>query len=134
MTTTIAEVDLGVHVDLHIPQGADWPGLAFPILDANDSPVDLSDCTAIGQIRKTARAPEALFTWSDTPVGIDQGRVTFDGNLLGISVLGAASSGWTFREAAYDVFLTNPNAPQGQQIIKVGWGLVIVTPQISRLS
>lgn len=132
MTTALIDQSQGVEVDLHIPQGADWPGLAFPILDALNSPVDLSECTALGQIRKTSRATEVLFTWSTTPVGLNQGRITLSGNLVPISVLGAHSSAWRFTSARYDVFLTNPNADPGQQVIKVAFGLVIVEAQISR--
>jgi len=37
-----------ISVDLHIEQGADWPGLAFPIFDSVGAPYDLAGCTALG--------------------------------------------------------------------------------------
>lgn len=120
-----------VEVDLHIEQGADWPGIGFPILDANNEPVDLGGCTALGQIRKLPRDPTALFSWSTIPM-FGQGLVVFVDNLVTISVLGDASALWTFATARYDLKLTNPNAPVGQRLIRVASGAVYVSPQVSR--
>jgi hypothetical protein len=121
-----------VEVDLHIEQGADWPGIAFPILDDNNEPVDLSGCSALGQIRKTARDPEVLFAWSTAPV-FGGGVVVFNGNLVAISVLGTSSTLWTFTAARYDLELHNPNAPLGQRDIRVASGAVYLSPEVTRL-
>jgi hypothetical protein len=121
-----------VEVDLHIEQGADWPGIAFPILDDTNEPVDLSGCSALGQIRKTARDPEVLFAWSTAPV-FGGGVVVFTGNLVAISVLGTSSTLWTFTAARYDLELHNPNAPLGQRDIRVASGAVYLSPEVTRL-
>jgi len=120
-----------VEVDLHIEQGADWPGIAFPILDDNNEPVDLTGCSALGQIRKTARDPVVLFSWASFPPS-GQGLVVMTGNLVAITVLGTASSLWTFTSARYDLELHNPNAPIGQRDIRVASGAVYLSPEVTR--
>lgn len=122
-----------VEVDLHIEQGADWPGIAFPILDDNNEPVDLTGCSALGQIRKTARDPEVLFAWSTGLTVLGGGLVVFTGNLVAISVLGTASTLWTFTAARYDLELHNPNAPLGQRDIRIARGAVYVSPEVTRV-
>lgn len=121
---------LGVEVDLHIPQGADWPGIAFPILDADGQAVDLSACTAVGQIRKRPGHPDVLYSWLGM-AGLGTGPIVLAGNLVTISVPGADSALWTFTAARYDVKLTNPAAPPGHRIIRVARGAVYVSASVT---
>lgn len=124
-----------VEVDLYIEQGADWPGLAFPIFDEQDDPFDLAGCTARGQIRLTPNQSASvppLFTWSTDPDDDPGGLIVLTGNLVIIGVTGAASSAWTFQKARYDIELTDPGAQPGKQTIRVAQGRVNVSQEVTR--
>lgn len=117
--------------DLHIEQGADWPGVGFPIFDANGTPFDVTGCTAQGEIRLAPRAAPVLFTW-DSTVDEDTGLIVLTSNLVIISTTAAQSSLWTFRTARYDVELHNPDGPPGQRDIRVAEGSVTVSEEVTR--
>lgn len=111
---------------LRIPQGADWAGVKIPIYDAAEVlRTSLSGCTAAGAIRGRAHLDPPLFVWSTSPTA-GQGAITFSGGYVVISVTGALSALWTFRNARWQVDLTDPNAPVGERIIRAGQGPLIV--------
>lgn len=120
-----------VQVDLRIEQGADWPGLAFPILDEEGQPYDLTGCTARGQIRSARNVEPVLFAWSTDP-GEDEGLITLSGNTLTIRVLGEESSRWAWRRGQYDIELTNPAAPVGKQRFRIAEGSVYLDLEVTR--
>jgi hypothetical protein len=120
-----------VHVDLTIEQGADWPGLAFPIFDTEGLPYDLTGCTARGQIRRVQNSDPALFTWATSP-STGEGLITLAGSLLTIRVLGSESSSWDWNTGRYDIYLTNPAAPVGQQTFRIADGAVYLSLEVTR--
>lgn len=111
---------------LRIPQGADWAGIQIPIYDASGAlRTSLSGCTAAGAIRGRAHLEPPLFEWSTTP-SAGKGLITFSGGYVVVSVTGALSAVWTFRNARWQVDLTDPNAPMGQRVIRAGQGPLVV--------
>lgn len=120
-----------VRVDLSIEQGADWAGVSVPILDANNTPFDVSNCTAHGQIKLLPGDPSAVFTWSNTPTA-GQGKITLSGTNVSWRVLGTESEPWTFTIAQYQIELTNPSAPIGDRVIRVAQGKVLLDPDLDR--
>lgn len=120
-----------VHVDLTIEQGADWPGLAFPIFDSEGQAYDLTACSARGQIRKIPDENPALYTWSSSPAA-GEGLITLASNILTIRVLGSESSLWDFQFARYDIELTNSLAPVGQQVFRIASGAVNLDLEVTR--
>lgn len=120
-----------VVVDITIEQGVDWPGIGFPIFDAQNEPFDLSGCTARGQIRLTRQGDAALFTWSTDP-GTDEGLIAFQDNLVIISMTAEQSRGLAFGRAVYDIKLTNPDGPPGQRDLRVARGVVTLDPEVTR--
>lgn len=125
MTSTVGS-RIPLDTPLRIPQGADWAGIQIPIYDAAGVlRTSLAGCTAAGAIRGRAHLDPALFEWSTTPTAV-QGLITFSGGYVIVGVTGALSSEWTFRNARWQVDLTDPSAPAGQRIIRAGQGPVIV--------
>jgi hypothetical protein len=119
-----------VHVDLCIEQGADWPGLAFPILDEEGQPYDLTGCSAKGQIRRRKDTDAVLFAWSSDP-GEDEGLITLADSTLTIRVLASESDEWDWRSGVYDIELTNPSAPVGKQVWRIAQGNVIIDQEVT---
>jgi hypothetical protein len=117
---------------LCIPQGADWPGIDFPIIGPDGTPYDLTGCSALGQIRSSPGSDQLYFTWSTSPTA-GQGLITLSTSTLNIRVLAAESSLWTFEYGAYDILLTNPAAPMGFQESRVVMGKVIVSQEVTVL-
>lgn len=116
---------------LVIPQGADWPGVDFPIIGPDGSPYDLTDCTARGQIRVDPDSSVALYTWDTTPA-LGEGLIVLSGSTLTIRVLAAESALWTFTKGVYDILVTNPDAPTGLQLSRVAMGTVHVSRDVTR--
>lgn len=117
---------------LCIPQGADWPGINFPIVGPDGNPYDLSGCSALGQIRPKAGSGQLYFTWSTSP-STGQGLITLNvsASTLNIRVLATESAGWTFERGVYDILLTNPAAPTGLQESRVAMGVVVVSEAVT---
>lgn len=116
---------------LTIPQGADWPGVDFPILGPDGSPYDLTDCTARGQIRVDPESETALYTWNSNP-GLGEGLIVLSGSTLTIRVLAVESALWAFRRGVYDIVVANPDAPVGLQFSRVVMGSVHVSRDVTR--
>lgn len=118
--------------NLVIPQGADWPGVDFPIVGPDGLPYDLSGCTARGQIRPSPGSDELYYEWSTSPNAGD-GLITLNvsSSILNIRVLASESAPWTFTNASYDVLLTNPAAPVGLQVSRVAMGSVTVSKEVT---
>lgn len=118
--------------DLVIPQGSDWPGVDFPILNQFNAPADLTGYSAHGQIRPFRASAELYYTWSTSPTA-GQGTITLDvgASTLNIRVLAAESAMWAFTEGVYDILLTNPSAPVGTRITRVVMGSVTVSPEVT---
>lgn len=116
--------------DLAIPQDSDWAGVAFPILNPNGTPYDLTGCSALGQIRPSPGSDELYYSWSTSPAS-GQGLITLDvpSSTLTIRVLAAESALWTFTDASYDIVLINTAAPLGMQKPRVVMGHVYVSRQ-----
>lgn len=122
----VATVRVPADFELRIPQGADWAGVKIPIYDAAGAlRTSLSGCTATGSIRGRAHLDPPLFVWSTSPAA-GQGTITFSGGYVVVGVTGALSALWTFRNARWQVDLTDPNAPAGQRIIRAGQGPLVV--------
>lgn len=117
---------------LVIPQGADWPGINFPIIGADGSPYDLTGCSALAQIRPLPASTELFFTWSTSPT-TGQGLITLNvgASTLNIRVLATESAPWTFNRGYYDILLTNPSAPVGLQVSRVAMGAVHVSEDVT---
>lgn len=117
---------------LVIPQGADWPGINFPIVGPDGNPYDLTGCSALGQIRPVPASVELYYTWSTSPIS-GQGLITFDipNSILNIRVLATESALWTFRNGVYDILITNPAAPVGLQVSRVAQGTVLVSQEVT---
>lgn len=121
------------HVDLYIEQGADWPGIGFPICDSLGAPFDLTGCTAKGQIRKTANDVVVLFEWSsEDTLDPEIGAIVFVDNLVIISMTAEQSEALDFRTAQYDVKLTNPSGLAGQKVLRVSDGTVTLSQEVTR--
>lgn len=115
---------------LIIPQGADWPGINYPIIGPDGSPYDLTGCSAKAEIRPSPAADELYFTWSTSPT-TGQGLITLTGTTLNIRVLASESQPWTFISGAYDILITNPSAPVGLRVSRVAMGPVIVSQEVT---
>ena len=113
-----------------ITQGADWPGIDYPIIGPDGTPYDLTGCSAKAEIRPSPAADELYFTWSTSPI-TGQGLITLSGSTLNIRVLSTESSSWTFTTGAYDILLTNPAAPVGLQVSRVAMGPVTVSQEVT---
>lgn len=131
MTTPTAALTTLVY-NLVIPQNADWPGVTFPILNANGSVYDLTGCTARGEIRPSPGSNELYYAWSTSPT-TGQGLITLDttAHTLNIRVLAAESALWTFTSASYDILITNPAAATGFKISRVVMGSVTVAREVT---
>lgn len=116
---------------LTIPQGADWPGVDFPILGPDGLPYDLTGCTAQGMIRPDPESMSVFYTWSSSPT-TGQGLIVLSGTTLTIRVLAVESALWTFRTGVYDIVVTNPAAPIGLQFSRVVMGTVHVSRDVTR--
>lgn len=116
--------------NLVIPQGADWPGVAYPIVGPDNLPYDLTGCTAKGQIRPSPGSDELYYTWSTSPAAGD-GLITLSGSTLTIRVLASESALWTFTSASYDILLTNAAAPVGLRVSRVAMGSVTVSKEVT---
>lgn len=124
--------DLSIPTDfaLRIPVGADWPGDAIPIIGADGTPrTSLAGCTATGAIRGRPGATP-FYVWSTSPAA-GQGPITLVGGNLTFAVPAAHSALWTWRIARWQITLTDPSAPAGQQVIWVGRGPVEAVPTYS---
>lgn len=113
-----------------IPQGADWPGINYPILGPTGQPYDLTGCTAKSQIRPSPGADEVYFTWSTSPTA-GQGLITLSGSTLTIRVLAVESALWFFTAGSYDIVVTNPAAPVGLRVSRVAMGSVTVSEEVT---
>lgn len=115
-----------------ITQGADWPGIVYPIIGPDGTPYDLTGCSAKAEIRPSPAADELYFTWSTSPI-TGQGLITLDvgASTLTIRVLSTESLPWTFTAGAYDILLTNPAAPVGLQVSRVAMGPVTVSQEVT---
>lgn len=113
---------------LLIPQGADWPGINYTIVDGDGNPYDLTGCTALGQIRPLPGSAELYYTWSTSPSS-GQGLITLDvpNSILNIRVLAVESELWTFTYGVYDILLFNSAAPVGLQVNRAAMGRVEVS-------
>lgn len=118
--------------NLVIPQGADWPGVTYAIVDGDGNPYNLAGCSALGQIRPSPGAGELYYTWSSSPT-TGQGLITLNtvASTLSIRVLAAESALWTFTYGAYDIVITNPSAPVGLQVSRVVMGSVSVSEEVT---
>jgi hypothetical protein len=117
---------------LTIPQGADWPGVDFPILGPAGQPYDLTGCTAKAQIRGDPDPfNPALYTWSTSPTA-GEGLIVLSGTTLTIRVLAVESAPWEFTRGVYDILLTNTAAPVGQRVSRVVMGPVSVSKEVTR--
>jgi hypothetical protein len=113
-----------------IPQGADWPGINYPIVGPDGNPYDLTGCSAKAEIRPSPAADELYFTWSTTPASGD-GLITLTGSTLNIRVLAGESQPWTFTAGVYDILITNPAAPVGLRVSRVAMGPVTVSQEVT---
>jgi hypothetical protein len=110
--------------DFHIEQNADWPGMAFWIVDAAGNPKSLSpSMTVDGAI---VYGGARVFEWSSTPTP-EQGPVLFAGSTLIPTVLAAQSALWAFTNAPYELYLTDPAAPPADRRTRVGKGTVYLS-------
>lgn len=116
--------------NLIIPQGADWPGINYPIVGPDGNPYDLTGCSAKAEIRPSPAADELFFTWSTSPT-TGEGLITLTGSTLNIRVLSAESLPWTFTTGAYDILVTNPAAPVGLRVSRVAMGSVTVSQEVT---
>jgi hypothetical protein len=132
MMTECSDSKLAVLVfNLFIPQGADWPGINYPIIGPDGEPYDLTGCTAKAQIRAHPTSDEIFFTWSTSPT-TGQGLITLTGTTLNIRLLATESAPWFFTQGAYDILLTNPAAPVGLRVSRVAMGSVTVSPEVTQ--
>ena len=121
----MADLSIPADFPLRVPQGADWPGVAIPIVAADGTPrTSLAGCTAHGAIRYRP-GEAALFEWSTTPT-TGQGLITFTGSALTFGITAAQSSAFVWRAARWQVDLLDPNAPPGQQEIRAGQGPIVL--------
>lgn len=117
---------------LCIPQGADWPGVDYPIIGPDGEPYDLTSCSALGQIRPLPASTELYYTWSTSPTA-GQGLITLDvpSSTLNIRVLAIESALWAFTYGVYDLVITNPAAPVGLQVSRVAMGPVTISQEVT---
>jgi len=117
-----------LHKDLYLDQGADWPGEAFAIVDADGNPKILGpSMIATGVIADRDGAP--LFTWSNNPT-IEQGLVQFQGQFFIPTVTAAQTLLWRFANAPYQLYLEDPAAPLADRKIRVGDGTLYLSRAI----
>lgn len=114
--------------DLHIEQGADWPGDAFYIVDSLGNPKILGpSMTAEGSI--AGRDGRPVFTWSNHP-GPGQGLIVLQGQLYIPTVLAEHNQLWTFNNAPYQLYLLDPAGPAADREIRVAEGTVYLSRKI----
>lgn len=117
---------------LVIPQAVDWPGVNYPIVDADGTPYDLTGCSAKGEIRPFPGSDELYYTWSTSPTtGEGLITLTVEMSTLNIRVLATESTSWTFTRGAYDIVITNSAAPVGLQVNRVAMGPVQVSLEVT---
>ena len=116
--------------DLHIRQGATWPGLMWPIFAPADgvTPLDLTGWTARAQVRPDATSPTLYWTWSTAPAA-GEGTAEIIGHEVGIELTAAESAqfGWG-GPAGYDLELTSPDG----RVLIVAAGAVHITRNYTR--
>lgn len=111
--------------DLHIPQGATWPGLSWPLYDPADGTtlLDLTGWSARSQIRPDPDSSTVHWTWDSTPAE-GEGTVTLVGGHVGLNLTDEQSELFTWRTASgYDLEATRPD---GEKLI-VATGRVYIT-------
>lgn len=112
-------------VDLVIEQGTTW-GIGFPLLDANDQPVDLTGWSVRVQARPKADSGTVLFEWASD--GSGAGQAVLSNGRVTLYVQPEQSSAWTWRKGHWQLELTTPDG----QIIRPVGGRVRVDPEVTR--
>lgn len=108
--------------DLRVNQGETFR-LSVPVLDDNGAPISLSGMAARGQIRRSTASTDVLYEWS-----VAAGNLTFDTNHVVLTIPAATSSAWLWRNAAWDLELTDLNG----DVTRLTEGVVLVQPEITR--
>lgn len=106
---------------LRINQGEDWE-TAFPVIDSDDEPVDVTGWSARAQIRHGPFEP-VLYEWS-----AGNSNVTLSGSTVTLKVSSAVSSTWSFIEGSYDLELTDTLG----RVYRIAEGPVKVRQEITR--
>lgn len=109
---------------LNINQGEAW-SVTFPVIDANNNPMNVTGWTAKAQIRG-APGETVLYEWSAA-----NSNITVSGTTVTISLTGAVSAAWTWIgiNAEYDLYVTNLSG----QPYRIAQGPVIVSPEVTQL-
>jgi hypothetical protein len=105
-----------------IVQGTTW-SIAWPILDTNGAPMDMTGWSVRSQIRADVDAPTALYEWS-TVVG----NASVTDNRVTLTVRPTESAAWTWDSGVYDVELTDLLG----RVARIASGAVVVSPEVTR--
>lgn len=108
--------------NLTIPQGTTW-GVAWPIVDTEGRPVDLTGWSARSQVRSDVRTDRVLHEWSSA-----NGTVELDNAYVTLRVAPDTSTAWDWTSGVYDVELTSPD----HVVYRVAEGRVSVSPEVTR--
>ncbi len=111
-----------VRTRLLIEQGTTW-AISWPILDAAGEPMDLTGWTVRAQIRESVTAAEVLHEFTTA-----KGNATVEQSYVTLSVAPSESSAWPWRNAVYDVELTDPTG----RVARIAEGAVTVSPEVTR--
>lgn len=120
-----------VRFDMQVEQGSDWAGVSVPMFQSDGQPLDVTGCSAKGQIKLLRSDALPVFSWSSTP-GAGVGLITLTGHSVSWRLLGSESAAWAFSLAEYQIELHNPAAPVGDRDIRVAQGAVIVDAELYR--
>ena len=77
--------------DLLIPQGTTW-GYRWPIVDADQSPIDVTGWSVLAQVRESVGSDVVLYEWS-----LAHSNVVLGPDGVTLLVTPAVSSAWTWR-------------------------------------
>lgn len=108
--------------DLTIPQGVTW-GYAWPIVDQDAEPVDLTGWTVQAQIRASTESTAVLHEWST-----QDGSATVTGGMVTLLLTPAQSTPWQWFTGVYDVELTDTDG----NVYRVSQGRAVVSREVTR--
>lgn len=110
---------MATKANLIIDQGSDF-STTIDLTDENDDPIDLTDYTGAGQIRKTYTSSNSV------SISVSLNGTT---GVVGLALTSTQTSNMAAGRYVYDVELTSTGSGAVSRILE---GIVTITPQVTR--